>query len=219
MKTPFALCALALSAALSMATPVHAADIIDTGQPTGGLIGSPAVDATNWIAERFTLAGGAQVAATSVYLLSLDATDVGNAFTLAIYPNNASNLPALDFNQSNQNRLFSTPVVYTGSGGWSGATGLNWTLAPGSYWFAIEVDGGYSSPLLPVSFGLQVPGGAPRMAEALAYYQGTAAGYTASGLGPADTFGLQVSAVPEPASALLLLGGLGVAGVAARRRG
>jgi hypothetical protein len=219
MKTPLAICALVLSAVLPMATPVQAADIINTGKPTGGLIGSHSVDATDWIAERFTFDSAVGIGAASVYLLSVDDTDVGNAFTLAIYANNASNLPALDFNQGNQNRLFSTPVAYTGSGNWSGANGLNWALAPGSYWFAIEVDGDYASASrLPVS-GLQVPGGTPQLADAVAYYAGTAAGYTTAGLTPADTFGLQVSAVPEPANVLLLLFGLVAVGAATRRVG
>jgi len=63
---------------------------------------------------------------------------------------------------------------------------------------------------------LQAPSGALPVAQAVAFYSGGQQ-YAATGL--SDTYGLHVTAVPEPTSLMLILTSLGMLGIAARRRG
>jgi hypothetical protein len=204
--------ALATAGATICFTPVHAAVLISTST-SSGLSLSNSVGPDNWIAERFTLAGSPLVVdSVSAYVLSVDPDlDAGTSFTLAVYANDAArNLPALDFSADNQGRLFSTGVTF-GADGWNGASGLGWSLTPGSYWFAIESDANGPG-------ALQVPGGALPAPDSVAYYSGSRS-YSLAGVSTSDAFGLRVTAVPEPTPAALLLGGLAVlAALKARRR-
>jgi len=202
MKTKLTLSALALSAAMWSAAPVDAATLIDTQIPTGGLLNSLSVDSSNWIAESFAISGNAlTVDSVKAWVLSTSSGDTGLNFTLAVYANQGG-LPALDFNQDNQGRLFSKTVTYSGDG-WAGASGLHWALTPGTYWFAIEAD--VDGPT-----SLQIPGGGTAAnALAVSTYSG-ARSYSTTGLTPAgNTFGLVVTSVPEPGAALLMVIGLG----------
>ena len=203
--------ALAAACAAFTITPAQAVLLIDTST-SSGLSLSNSVGPDNWIAERFTLGGSQlQVDSISAFVMSIDPDlDAGKQFTLAIYANDASrNLPALNFNADNQGRLFSTSVTYSADG-WTGASGLHWALAPGSYWFAIESDA--SGP-----GSLQVPSGALPAPDSVAYFYGHRA-YSHSGVDTADAFGLHVTAVPEPGQLALLLGGLALLGTRARVR-
>jgi hypothetical protein len=210
MKIASPLTALALAAAALLAVPAHAATVIDTGAPTNGAIGANAIDSFNWLAEKFTLAGPTLIDSISAYVLS-DATDIGKSFTLAVYGNSALNTPALNFNAGNQNQLFQTGIVYGGNGWNSSGTGLNWSLGAGSYWFAIEEDSNGPASLL-------LPTGTASPALAVASYSGGVS-YSTSGLGTADTFGLQVSSVPEPTGIVLAFTGLLALGLRSRQRG
>ena len=202
---PAALAAAALLAAL----PAHAALVIDTQDPANGLVGANVVDAHDWIAERFTLSA-TTVGAIGAYVASLDPqADAGRSFTLAVYANNSRNLPALEFLAPDQNRLFSTTLTFNGNG-WARADGLNWQLAAGTYWFALESDGNGPASLL-------APGGTPVAAEAVAYYAGGRA-YSTNGMTTGDTFGLQVAAVPLPPNAALMSAGLAAIALVLRRR-
>jgi hypothetical protein len=196
--------ALAVAALTASASALASANVIDTSVPTGNLAGSNTVDASNWIAERFTLAAPALIEHVSAYVLSGDAgNDLGKTFTLAVYANSASNLPALNWFDGQQGQLFHTTLTYNGDG-WNGSTGLNWQLAAGSYWFALEADGNGPS-------SLQAPTGALPVANAVAGYSGSITGYSQQGYSSADSFGLQAgaaSAVPEPATVLITLAGL-----------
>jgi hypothetical protein len=206
-----ALAAAALCALLPLQAHASSADLLNTAVPSGGLSMSNTLDSGDWLAEKFTVGSAAQIDSVSAYVLSLDSfADAGKTFTIALYANNGSNLPALNFAADNQGQLFQTTVTYNGDG-WNGVSGLNWSVAAGSYWLALEVGGDASSAAF-----LQVPSGALPSAQAVAYYAGGQQ-YAATGL--SDTFGAHVTAVPEPSSLMLVLTSLGVVGMAARRRG
>lgn len=186
-------------------------DVLNTGAPSGGLIMSNTIDSGNWLAEKFSVAGTTRIDSVSAYVLSLDSlSDAGKSFTIALYANNAHNLPALDFGAINQAQLFQTTATYTADG-WNGVNGLNWSVAAGSYWIALEVGGDAGSTAF-----LQAPTGALPVTQAVAFFSGGQQ-YTATGL--SDAYGLHVTAaVPEPESLMLILTGLAVTGLATRRR-
>ena len=103
--------------------------------------------------------------------------------------------------------LFSQSVtVPATSGGWYGATGLNWLVGPGTYWVGFHTLGQprpAGSPTTPMQSYLTAFGQNP-----FASSQGTPITFRILG----DT----ATAVPEPATMLLV--GAGVAGLAAQRR-
>lgn len=113
-----------------------------------------------------------------------------------------------------------TSIVTLGSQefGWRGALGLNWSLAPATYWIAFEVPSG--------GVGASVQGGAPSplLNEAFAYYDppdynGNWAGYDSLNIGVrilGESGDTPPPAVPEPAS--LLLFGTGLVGLRAWRK-
>jgi hypothetical protein len=204
--------ALALASFMLLGSAQTHAHVIDTQGSIGGLAGSNTVDASNWLAERFTLSTSALIDSVSTFVLSSDAgNDLGKSFTLAVYANSGTNRPALDWFANNQGQLFQTTITYNGDG-WNGASALNWQLAAGSYWFALEADGNGPS-------GLQVPSGAMPAATLVAGYNGVGSGYSTQGYSPADTFGLRVTAaVPEPEGWALAVIGLLAVGSLVRRR-
>lgn len=202
-------------AALAATLPLqaHAYDVVNTAVPLNGLVMSNTVDSGNWMAEKFSVSASTQIDSVMAYLLSADtAGDAGKTFTIALYAN-SGNLPSLDFSAANQGQLFQATASYNANG-WNGVSGLNWTVAAGSYWIALEGGADTNSAAY-----LQAPTGALPVAEAVAYYAG-GQHYAATGL--SDSFGLHVTAVtpavPEPSSLALLLASLGVLGWAARRR-
>jgi hypothetical protein len=205
-------CACALTLAASHA---RASTLIDTQAPAGGLTNSPTVDTSSWLAERFTLAQATTVSSISAFLLSSDeGNDIGKSLTLAVYADTSrgaeTSIPDLDWFADQQGQLFQTGLTFNGNG-WSSASNLNWSLASGKYWFALETDGSGVS-------GLQVPTGTPQFADKVAFYSG-GTGYSTNGMSPSsDTFGLRVSAVPEPTSIPLALAGMSVMALLLRRR-
>lgn len=206
-------------AALAAVLPLQAqaaSYVVNTDVPTGSLFMSNTVDSGNWIAERFTVSASTQIDSIAAYLLSSDTSgaDIGKTFTIALYGNSTvagSSLPALNFGLPSQGQLFQTTATYTADG-WNGVSGLNWTVTAGSYWVALEGGADSNSALF-----LQAPTGAQPTAEAVAYFDGSGTRYKATGL--SDSFGLQVTAVPEPSSIALVLSGMGLLAFATRRRG
>jgi hypothetical protein len=201
--------AVATLLAASLPMSAHAAStVFATGTPTGGLAGSLTVDSGNWVAERFTLSSATTIDSLQAYVMSTDAGDIGLNFTLALYADRPGTtaLPALDFYAADNGQLAHTSVTFSADGWNSSATGLNWTLAAGSYWVALEAGS--------ASF-LQAPTGAVPAASAVAYFDGSGLNYKPTGV--SDSFGVSISAVPEPTTLVLALGGLALVGVARRR--
>ena len=202
-----------LAAALLATTNSFAANsVLDTGTPSGGIVGALSIDAVDWAAESFTLNTTTTIDSIKAFVQST-AADAGLGFTVALYGSTnvgGALVPNLDWFAENQGQLHQFTATYA-DGGWTGQSGLNWTLPAGTYFVAIETDGNGVQ-------GLVLPTGVSTLPSALAYYSG-GRGYDADPAIVADAFGLQVTAaVPEPASYAMLLLGLGaIACVSARR--
>lgn len=182
--------------------------VFATGTPTGGLGNSLTVDSSNWVAERFTLSSATTIDSLQAYVMSTDAGDIGLNFTVALYADRpgAKALPALNFYAADNGQLAHTSVTFSGNGWNSSATGLNWSLAAGSYWVALEAgSAGF----------LQAPTGAVPAASAVAYFDGSGLNYKPTGV--SDSFGVAITAVPEPTTLVLALAGLGLVGLSRRR--
>lgn len=195
-----------VAAGLLVGIAAHATQIVGTVVVAPSLAGANSIDATDWMAESFGLTSTATIDSVAVQALDTSpVTDAGLSFQVAIY-GSSRGVPALDFNAANQGRIYTTNVTYTADG-WSGVTGLQWLLAPGAYWLAVEATSDANAVT-----GLVLPTGAQGAVGGVAFYSG-ASSYTMTGVG--DAFGLRinavsaVSAVPEPASGAMLLLGLG----------
>ena len=200
----------------------HSADaqsVFNTGAPTGSLIGANSIDATDWIAESFTLSAPTTITGVKAFVNStFDDSDAGQPFTVALYAASGpagAQLPDLNFFADGQNQLGQFTASYSAGGGWVGQDGLNWTLGAGTYFIAIETDGnGVQGLVLPTGDLGHLPG-------SVAFYTG-GNGYASDPAVSTDAFGLQVSgvaaAVPEPATLAMMLLGLGAIGFLARRR-
>jgi hypothetical protein len=206
--TKFLLASLTAAVALASAMPASAALIFDTGAPNGQAVGSYTLNSTSWYAAEVNLPDGS-VTDVSTHILGGTA---GESFTVALYANDAlSNLP-------NSNELYSATATF-GSDGWNGLSNLaGWTVTGGLYWFAFEVRGGQTLGDGGIYSGGLLDNGAANPALRTAFdTTGGLSGYTVTSPTP-YSIGLQVSAVPEPASLPMLLAGLGVLGGIARRR-
>ena len=69
MKSSLVSAAVLVSLVLCTSAESRATTIIDTQPPSGGLLGSISVDASNWIAERFTLSTAVPEPASLALLL------------------------------------------------------------------------------------------------------------------------------------------------------
>lgn len=194
----FALLAGLVSGA-TFALPAQAALAIDTGVPTD-TSRALAVDGTDWIAGEVAFASPSVIQGIQAYL---NDNWGGGSFTLALYGETATGkVGAL---LQSWSASFGTA---SGAAGWNGVSGLNYGVAAGKYWVGVEVQGGDSFS----GFAPETP---PAPLAKYAFNDGSYAGYQPM----SASFGLQVSAVPEPASLAMMLAGLGLVAGAGVRRG
>jgi len=190
--------AIAAGAAALLATSgvAQGAPIIDTGAGTTS------------IGSAMTLADGRNLAGYIVFKNDVTITGIrgwlgGNEGGLVV----AGIYSDIDFTPADQ--LYSTRFSTQDPIAWQGTDSLNWTLKAGSYWVV------FKGTLGPDTY---MPGGAAN--PLVAYKGGTDGDWRTL---REQTLGVQIdgvtgSAVPEPASWALLIGGFGLAGGAIRTR-
>jgi hypothetical protein len=167
------------------------------------------LNGSQWLAGEFAATAGETITSLSAYLDSTATTGNGSTFTFDIY----SGTPFL--NTRGLTPVFTTTATFTANG-WN-TTAVDWVpTTSGDYWLALQLPA--ASGRNPPAFDAPLETGAGTgTVPALAFaYAGTSGQYTLSN---ADPIGLEVSAVPLPASVWLFASGLlaGV-GTAFRRR-
>jgi hypothetical protein len=196
------LSSLAAAAALALAPSAQAALVVDTGTPNGPAVGSLVFDGSDWVAAQVDFADAATIDAIATHMLGGTA---GETFDISLYDGGAT--PGA--------QLFTTTATYAADG-WNGASGLAWTVAPGSYWIEFEVNWNDTLGTAATSTGALLDTGVAHPVQT-ATTPDWGFTYDAS----AQSIGLQVSVVPEPAGALQVLAGmllLSTLSLARRRR-
>ena len=193
---------LSAAALLALAPLAQAATVVDTGTPNGQAVGSLALDGSDWVAAQVGFADAATIDAIAAHILGGSA---GETFDISLYEGGAA--PGAP--------LFTTTATY-GVDGWNGASGLNWSVGPGSYWIEFEVNWNDTLGSTPTATGALLDTGVAHPVQT-ATTPDWGFSYDAS----AQSIGLQVSVVPEPTGALQVLAGmllLTSLGLARRRR-
>ena len=192
---------LSLTAAawlLTGAVSASAALPVDTGTPSGVSF-AYAFDASDFYAGQLSLTAATQIDSIAAHVVGGSS---GETFTVVLYSDSDAHLP--------DTALYAATATFTVDG-WNGISGLSgWNLAAGSYWVGLEI--GALDTLGSATGNALLDRGTPQPLLRTAFNPGSA--YSAS---PVD-FGLQVAAVPEPASVALMLAGLAVTLPLARRR-
>ena len=178
-----------LTALLATASLAHAATVVDTGTPNGPAVGSLVFDGSDWVAARVDFASASTVDAIAGHILGGSA---GETFDISLYGGGAK--PGA--------QLFTTTATY-GADGWNGASGLAWTVAPGSYWIEFEVNWNDTLGNTPTATGALFDTGVAHPVPTATTPDG---GFTYDA--SAQSIGLQVSVVPEPTGALQVLAGM-----------
>ena len=191
---------IAGSLSLMFAVNANAALVVDTGAPDS--LGFPLhLDANDKYAGQVSFSQNLTINSIQTYLSANEAVE-GDMFTISLYESATNGV----------GNLINTASATYSADGWNGLSALNWNVAAGSYWVGIE------ESTLGVVFNLPVS-----VANPLAHTAFTPEGYTASyQLYDGLKFGLQidatVAAVPETDTYAMLLAGLGIMGLVARRR-
>jgi hypothetical protein len=195
----FTACVLAAAVAPGIAC---AAFVLDTGTPTN--LTMPAVlDGSDYYAAEFSISTAENITSVQAYVTAgLD--QPGDTFTMALY---GSDLLTNRFSS----QIYAAQATYQ-SDGFNGLSGLNWSVAAGTYWVALEV--GAADSAIGLALPTPTSGGT---APALGFAYNGGSGYSDVSAIP---FGVQVSAtpVPLPAAIWLLAGGLLGLGSRVRRR-
>ena len=197
---------LSAVALLALASHAQAATlVVDTGAPNGNAVGALAFDAFDWVAGEVSFAHAAQIGAIQGHILGGTA---GETFDVSLF--------AADGGTGPGTLLYTTTATF-GADGWNGALGLaGWHVDAGSYWVEFEIQGDDTLGSGSVT-GALFDTGAPNPLASTVFTGDAGFTYTAAPL----SFGLQVSTVPWPSSASLMLAGLALLSMRslARRRG
>jgi archaellin len=197
---------VAAAVLVGAAGQARAAFVLDTGTPTGSseLILSTSAS----FAAEFSINAGETVTQLAAYLTPH--TGNANSFELEIFSNataflgSAARSPTLVYSVT-------TPSTTPLASGWNYVT-ANWTApATGQYWLAI-LEPNTGTTLDVQSESSTSTGTMPAAEFASTNTPGTR--YSPSNTG----IGLEITAVPLPAAAWLMLSGLGGLGVIARKR-
>jgi hypothetical protein len=200
----------ALAAALLSPSMANASFLLDTGTPGGST--NDVVSSSTWYAEEFYVAAGVPVSSLSAYLTN---GTHGATFTFAVYANSGPGGSFLNNSVSNRNadEVASATGTFT-TGGWTSAS-VSWTPSTsGDYWLAIQqTSSGATNQFNAPTEASTSTGTAPALGYAI-YSTSAGSKYQPSAGHP---IGLEVSAVPLPASGWLLVFGLGGLGTMVRR--
>ena len=182
----------AVAASVLLALPAHAATIVDTGTPDGQAVGALAFDGVDWVAGQVSFAQAASIGAIRGHILGGSA---GETFDVLLFSSDGGTGPG---------SLLYTGTATFGADGWNGLSGLHgWTVAAGSYWIEFEIQGADTLGAGSAT-GALFDLNAPNPLATTVYTDTGGFGYQAAPL----SFGLQVSTVPWPAPASLMLAGL-----------
>lgn len=205
MKVKMMMGAAIALAAIQSQTASAQSFVLDTGTPPASGTPSVTLASADWYAAEFTVGAGQTLSELSAYMTQ-GAGQVGNTFTWDLYSAGGVFLGA-----NRELPTDSATGTFNGNG-WN-STSVNWAVAPGSYWIALQVNSASQTPGLDlVTQTSTTTGTAPAQAFAFA---GTTGRYAVETNNP---FGIQVSAVPLPAAAWLFGSALAGLGFAARRR-
>jgi hypothetical protein len=195
--------------------PVHAMLIVDTGEP-----GIPAPNqglntlGLQYLAGRFSASENYTITSVEGFISTEPNAGTTSGTLEAVLYGSAGSVPDVG------NKLFSQQFTVTEGPpefNWFGASGLNWNIAPGTYWLAYE--GGGSN-----TYQGSMPGDVPNPMEIYAYKSPLNSDYNSFGnIFPSNTFGFRIEAsdngtdaIPEPATLILLASG--VAGAFIKKR-
>jgi hypothetical protein len=189
----------ALAVATSLAVlPAQASTLVDTGAPGSSPVGGLSLDSNDWVAGEVSITSATTLGSIQGYI---SGDTAGETFTVSLYGAGNGNVPGA---------LLDSATATFNADGWNGLSQSGWKVGPGNYWVAFEVG---QNDTLASNFELSTMNvGAPNPLAHTAYFDGS--GYHAW----SSSIGLQVSAVPEPASVWLLVAGLGLLSVSLRRR-